>query len=75
LYFFFYSNIDNIYNRMEEIEAKKQLLREQLKVMKERNEFNRNLNQIRLKNLRKAQEALGALKKIKLEQLANLQQS
>jgi hypothetical protein len=60
---------------MEEIEAKKQLLREQLKVMKERNEFNRNLNQIRLTNLRKAQEALGALKKIKLEQLANLQQS
>ena len=60
---------------MEEIEAKKKVLRDQLKAMKQRNEFNRNLNQIRLTNLRKAQEALGELKKIKLEQLANLQQS
>jgi hypothetical protein len=59
--------------KIEELEARKLKLKADIKILKEKHEYQRELNKQRILNLKKAQTIIAELKRLKLQQIANLQ--
>ena len=60
--------------KIDELHAKKLRLLAEVKVLKAKHEHHKEVNKLRLENLKKIQESLQILKKQKQQQLLDLQQ-